>query len=152
MQASRLQLQHYNLTHVHVEPIAEAPSPELGAYADFDNAELSTETELSGIDGPDSRPKHVVGLTVDAKPKDGRPFPYRFTVGLIGVFDGNELPPEHRDELVYVNGTSMLYGVAREVLLSLTSRCVQGPVLLPSVQFTELAEKIASQKSPAKQG
>jgi preprotein translocase subunit SecB len=95
------------------------------------------------MDLPNGEMRHTVELKLEAEPNADTPgFPYKLQITLVGVFDGRQLPEEKREALVAVNGASMLYGVAREILLGLTSRAVQGAVMLPTVEFSQLAEQI----------
>jgi preprotein translocase subunit SecB len=53
-----------------------------------------------------------------------------------GVFEVSaDWPEDEIRKLVHANSPGLLYGVARELILSLTSRCKGGAVLLPSVTF-----------------
>lgn len=75
-------------------------------------------------------------------------------VGYYRVHKDYKLDPER---LIRITGASMLYGVAREVLSSLTARSVNGLLTLPSVSFFEDAPKKkattkASKKATNKKG
>ena len=141
MQQSRLRLEHYNLMHLHLEPVLEAESAALGSYADFEKATLGSSIQFSPVELPNGESRYSVDLTLTAGPREGHSdFPYRLKIQLLGIFDGRDLPEEKREALVAVNGASMLYGVAREVLLSLTSRSVGGPVMLPTVEFSQFGD------------
>lgn len=143
MQQSRLRLEHYNLMHLHLEPVLEAESAALGSYADFEKATLGSSIQFSPVELPNGESHYSVDLTLTAGPKEGQSnFPYRLKIQLLGIFDGRDLPEEKREALVAVNGASMLYGVAREVLLSLTSRSVGGPVMLPTVEFSQFGDSL----------
>ena len=143
MRPSKLKLEHYNLISLHVEPVLDAPSPALGTYADLSNIDFGSTVQLGTMDLPNGEARQTVELKLEAEPNADTPgFPYKLQITLVGVFDGRQLPEEKRDALVAVNGASMLYGVAREILLGLTSRAVQGAVMLPTVEFSQLAEQI----------
>jgi preprotein translocase subunit SecB len=156
MKQSRLRLEHYNLMHLHLEPVIEAASVALGSYANFEQASFGSEVAMRPFTLQNDDVRYSVELKLSASPKEGqKDFPYSIRIGLIGVFDGRSLPEEKRDQLVVVNGASMLYGIAREIVLSLTSRSVGGPVMLPTVEFSELGEDIDARQrrvADAKQG
>jgi preprotein translocase subunit SecB len=67
---------------------------------------------------------------------------------------------EERRVLALVNGASLLYGTVREMVSSITSRSAHGPLLLPSLNFQDLAkhepEKVLPEalatSAPAKRG
>jgi preprotein translocase subunit SecB len=62
--------------------------------------------------------------------------PYQFTLELVGFFDVNaKVPAEKVETILKVNGASMLYGAARQVIRSATAQGPYLPVLLPSVSF-----------------
>jgi len=46
-----------------------------------------------------------------------------------------------------VNGSSMLYSAMREMLLTITQRCMHGPVMLPSVNFIRLEKDYQEEQS-----
>lgn len=139
MEPSRLKLQSYHLVMISVIPRHDVDVPPLGQYADFSNVEFGSSVtlhELDEADGPDGLQGLTVALT--AKSGEGCTFPYNFEMEMMGVFDASDLPSEKRDVLLLVNGSSMLYGAMREMLLMVTQRCMHGPVMLPSVSFIRL--------------
>ncbi|WP_235566327.1 protein-export chaperone SecB [Methylibium sp. Root1272] len=128
---------------LHLEPVVEAESVALGSYADFEKADFSSSIEFGPVSVPDGEDHYSVTLTLNAGPEEGQTnFPYRLEIQLIGIFDGKDLPVERRKPLVAVNGASMLYGIAREMLLGLTFRSVGGPVMLPTVEFSEFGREM----------
>ena len=66
-------------------------------------------------------------------------FPYAFTATLVGFFTcAEDLPPNISEErMVRVNGSSILYGIAREVVRHLTSPGPWGELMLPTLSFYE---------------
>lgn len=70
---------------------------------------------------------------------EGQNFPYAVKVALVGMFayrDGTATP-EAEEKFVRVNGSSMLYGAAREIVRSMTSRGPWEQLFLPSLSFYE---------------
>ena len=64
--------------------------------------------------------------------------PYSFRIELVGFFEVEEqVPAKTQDVFACVNGTSVLYSTAREVLRSLMSMGPYQPILLPAVCFFE---------------
>ena len=98
---------------------------------------------------PDNLPGHswAAEMRISQKLKEGANFPYRFDLIIIGFFlckDG--VPPDAGEErFVRVNGSSMLYGMAREVIRSTTAMGLWGPLLLPTISFYD---KDSNQKEP----
>lgn len=79
------------------------------------------------------------------QPAPGVNFPYSYRVVLVGQFgvqDGVQTEDEER--FVRIQGASVLYGMAREIVRALTGRGPYRPVILPTVNFYE-------QKAPPSQ-
>lgn len=124
-----------------------APEISCSANLEFDPAkecvnvldQLSVNVNVGQQQAPENAPGHSwsVEMKVSQKLKSGQNFPYRFDLSLIGLFfcrDGFPTPADE-EQFVQVNGSSMLYGAAREVVRCLTSRGPWGEVLLPTVSF-----------------
>ena len=139
MEPSRLRLETYHLTKISIIPRSNVEATPLGQFADFSNVEFGSNVslhELTEKDGQNVR--QGLSLVLTAKPSEGSAFPYDIEMEMMGVFDTNDLPESKRDVLLLVNGSSMLYSAMREMLLTITQRCMHGPVLLPSVSFVRL--------------
>ena len=68
-----------------------------------------------------------------------KPFLYEadFQVqGTVEVKDG--FPPDKKEQLAVVNGLSILYSAAREMLINITARSAYGAVNLPTLSFVKL--------------
>ena len=112
-----------------------------------DNAleQLSVNAIVGQQQAPENAPGHSwsVEMKVSQKLKDGQNFPYKFDLSLIGLFlckDGFPAPADE-EQFVRVNGSSMLYGAARELVRSLTSRGPWGELFLPTLSFYDKAAK-----------
>jgi len=66
-------------------------------------------------------------------------YPYSYSVRIVGLFTSPaEVPPGLDDErVVRINGCSMLYGIAREMVRSHTAAGPWGEILIPTVSFFE---------------
>ena len=65
--------------------------------------------------------------------------PYGVNLFMIGHFTIHpDIPENEWDDLVANNGTMMLHSAARELVLSMTSRCSWGSFLLPTITVDEL--------------
>lgn len=94
-------------------------------------------------------------------PNDGEaPAPYKLHAEVMGNFHylGNEADDAAYD-LVVVNGLSILYSALREMLMSLTSRMLNGSMILPGAHFldskpsvrqAQAKEKLKSKRAPSK--
>ena len=67
-------------------------------------------------------------------------FPYAFRVVLVGFFSAASwVKPEDEERTVKIQGASVLYGMAREIVRAMTGRGPHRPVMLPTVSFYEQA-------------
>lgn len=77
----------------------------------------------------------LVRLDIQFVPEsEGGTVPYLGEVAVFGIFAlPTDLPAEHAEATVYMNGGAILFGTARELLSNITSRGVHGPIMLPTV-------------------
>lgn len=153
MRASPVKLKHYHFTQISITPIEEF-GPDLnsdleadGPYPSFSNAKFASGIRLAESDDGDNL--YILRVHLTGEPKEGRSFPYRFSIEAEGVLTcliGDE-DITARD-LVLVNGAALLYSAMREILLSLTFRFPHGPMLLPCVNFLDLKKKRSAGSSP----
>lgn len=152
MHSSPLQLEHYELLALQVAPVENFEGASDGRYPSFDNAQFESSVEFGRAERGDESPDSLWGikLRLRALPKEGHSFPYIFDVSMVGFVSGAKLPEDKRLDLCLVNGTSLIYGAIRDEILRLTSRMGNGPLLLPTAQFHELANTHGSGKINAK--
>jgi hypothetical protein len=140
MRPSPIQLKHVIYTKVSVTPRAaetEASGQAVG-FA-FDGVGIRAKVGMARKGGQEKDPRDfLVNLEIEIDNKEGKAAPYDIGVGVVGVFDVlPSLPKEKREDLVAVNGASILYGIIREVVLSLTSRFAGGALTLPGMNFED---------------
>lgn len=143
MRPSAVRLEHYNLTSLLIQPVeGYSPNFDEGLYPKFANADFDISVRL-GEPVDDDDDEYMIHLVLKASPKEGKPFPYTFSVGADAVltYHGKRDNSE-RQEFILVNGTSMLYSAVREVLFSLTFRFPVGPMMLPSANFIDLKDEL----------
>ena len=149
MKQSHLSLEHYHLTHLEIEPEV-AYSSEEGFYPDFVNASLSSKVGI-GAPKDNDESKYALKLVIEIEPKSEGSFPYSIGIGMEGFFTIiDEKAVKNKRNLVLVNGSAMLYGAIRENLLMIMSRFEYGNLMMPTVNFVDLAEmmeKDGSEKS-----
>jgi preprotein translocase subunit SecB len=155
MQASPLQLVEFRFVKVHVEPTdmtdVNAPLPRSNSSA-FDFSGVQIQAEI----GHGFRPPietayeengeqvqiqpYVVSLGIAIAGDDGRPTPYKIDVKCVGYFNvlTAAFPDEaRRQDVVVVNGASMLYGAIRDMVATVTARGWKGEMLLPAMSFAD---------------
>lgn len=140
MRPSPLQLQHVIYNKISVLPFAkEGERPPRAIGFDFEGVSIRAQISTGIKEGQGDDPRDfVVTLNVTLDNNEGKPAPYNVDVGVIGVFKVlPSLPKEKREDLVTVNGASILYGAIREIVLSLTSRFAAGGLTLPGMNFED---------------
>ena len=91
-----------------------------------------------------------VMLNIKIEPLDERPLPYDATLELVGFFNvDTAIAADAATNLARVTGASILYSAAREFFLTLMSRGPWEPLMLPTISFTELAQKKQGKKEMA---
>lgn len=79
-----------------------------------------------------------VFLQIVVENKEGKPAPYSINVSVLGRFGyvGND-DPIVRDDLIVVNGLSILYGTIREMVTSISARMPFSEMCLPGANFLD---------------
>jgi len=116
------------------------------------NGQISLDPAIWFQNNPQNTNEWLLSLRVIMKSTDTqKPFIYEADVAIQGVVEVQEgFPTEKREQLAVVNGLSLLYSAAREVLLMMTARSVHGPMCLPTLSFIDVvANKIAQDKANA---
>jgi preprotein translocase subunit SecB len=141
-----LQLLEYTFDGVSVMPVdGYVADPELPGGLVFFPGKLamSADTGLAVLGEEASYSDFGVRLTLHVAPKEANQAPYNVQIAVRGVVrmhltqEINQA--EERRVRALVNGVSLLYGVAREMVSSITSRSTHGLMLLPSLNFADLA-------------
>lgn len=105
---------------------------------DFNGVEIGEFSETIALTEDDTPLSYGVTLRIVIANKNGKTAPYDIDVRIIGRFTINkEVPEEMRDNLISVNGCSMLYSSIREQVMAITARSVHGMLILPTVNFQD---------------
>ncbi|MFC4296746.1 hypothetical protein ACFO0J_01670 [Castellaniella hirudinis] len=92
---------------------------------------------------------HFLSLRFIVDNEKGKPAPYTIDIQVMGFFEYRGSDTEDQaDDLVVVNGLSILYGAIRELCMTLTSRMPHGAICLPGANF--LDHKPSLKKKAAK--
>jgi hypothetical protein len=127
----------------------EPPNPYTSIFV-FDGVEITTECGIGELDPDHERGRLylvVLRVVIDNQANGDAPerkySPYVIDVearGVVMVPKGAEqLAPT--EDLASVNGTSLLWSAVREQVLSLTSRMLAGPAMLPTMNFHDLRKE-----------
>jgi preprotein translocase subunit SecB len=141
MRKSQLQLEHYHFLRLVIEADNNYHQQAVDfEYPDFSNAVFESSIAIGVPSKSDDTQNHysIKLMLKGHKNEDGEhPFPYDFETVIEGFFTvhGKVESPE---DLVKINGASILYGATRDALMTATSRFTNGPLLLPTVTFIDL--------------
>lgn len=130
---SRLSCRGYFVTEMTLtaNPHHDPEKPLELKFSDL-SIDSSTEKVGAGRETPDWR----VLLRIQQKLAPDRNAPYNFSITLLGNFYVHpKYPGEKADQLVEVNGSSILYSAARQILRQAMSNGPFNPLLLPTVSF-----------------
>ncbi|BAK10838.1 hypothetical protein PAJ_0758 [Pantoea ananatis AJ13355] len=137
-----LQLEHYHFTEcVVVARDVEFDDIQVeGPYPSFSNLKLNSTVNIATPEEDENPNNFLLSLDVECVPEESSSFPYVFKFRVEGIFECSfpENDTEERKRFVVSNGSTMLYGAVREVLINLTSRQKYGPVLLPTTSFANM--------------
>ena len=136
---SPLQLKNYFFTHLSVH--ANPKGTQAGS--------LTLEPSISFQKNADTASQWSLAVRVILKSNDPQtPFPYEADISIQGLVEVHEsFPAEKREQLAVVNGLGLLYSAIREMVLTVTARLANGPLCLPTLNFTEVvANKNAQEK------
>jgi len=92
-------------------------------------------------------------LTLELTSADpAKPFLYEADIQVQGTVEVNDgFPADKKEQLALVNGLSVLYSAAREMLLNITARSAHGAVNLPTLSFVQLVAEALKQKAETQQ-
>jgi preprotein translocase subunit SecB len=136
MKTSPLQLVRYVVSDIQC-----TANPGYSSDAEMEHLadQFEVRTNINRLDGSEDPSVHhwSVEMTIMQQVGPKQNFPYSFKLSLLGIFEcrQTEKGPRDEDQFVRVNGSSILYGAAREVVRSLTSVGCWGDLILPTVSF-----------------
>jgi preprotein translocase subunit SecB len=114
--------------------------------ADFNRYDLDVKTEVLAM-SPDKPKARSVLLSIKIKPDDGAALAYIGEISLFGSFAVAETWDENRiEQLVYVNGSGMLYAAAREMICAITARGPWPMLTIPSWSFGQMFKELEEAK------
>lgn len=150
MKLSPIQLLDYHVTSISVEACA---SFKRDKPMDLDPADLSVSAQTKLLDDG-NEPRWAVSLSLRHEPIEGKNIPYRLTIDMVGLVTAvTKKVDDTIHHAVEVNGPSMLFGAAREILRDATARGPHGPIIIPSASFftpPSAALPTIKKKSPAR--
>lgn len=95
----------------------------------------------------DNKDRYGVILNLEIKAPENKNTPYAIKLDMYGFFQVPEgMPEEIREKIVKTNGTSILYGAAREIIKEMTGRGEFRSILIPTASFAELRKRGAEER------
>lgn len=167
MKAAPIQLQQLSFRRVSVEvneaDLTQGDSDQAEPNLTFDRCNIVTHVHFTPLQQDDKKsPAFLVTLRVVVDDKSSgddtecNASPYLLDIeagAIIDLAKGAEKLPDIED-IVLVNGTSMLWSAIREQVCNLTARMPLGTATLPTVHFQDLreqkSESVSVQSKPAK--
>jgi len=104
----------------------------------LDFADLAIEATAETVVPKEGASFWRVALRVRQNVGPEKNSPYNFAIALLGTFEVHPaFPAERAKSLVETNGSSILYGAARQILHEAMSSGPYRPLLLPTASFVE---------------
>lgn len=142
MRASVIQLKQVVFQRILVEALEPTDENDSTGASGFDFEGTAFRVALDSVAAPgDDESKGrslwiMLGIGID--PSEAKPVPYKidlYALGLVEVLD--QVAEDKWHDLALVNGASLVYGAMRELVATLTARCVAGPLVLPTMDFRD---------------
>lgn len=135
IQAS-LQLQDYWVNSIQVSA-NNAFEPGKPIDVDLSAIEVDSHVELFKSDNAEEAgTAWMVFLEISQSTPEGKNIPYEFKLDITGLVAAHPaLKAEQLERAIQVNGPSMLFGAAREILRAATGRGPYAAVIIPSTNF-----------------
>lgn len=150
MQASQLQLEHYYLDELHFA-LTEKYGPEtIDSEVPLRSEDVNVKVEAG--QNPDNELEWIFRLNITLDDKESK-FPYEFIIRLTGFFNVSEdCEPKMREQLATINGPSILFSAAREILATVSARSRFVSIFLPPVRFFGMTKKEPEPESAGPKG
>ncbi|QVL41917.1 MAG: protein-export chaperone SecB [Alcanivorax sp.] len=135
-----LRLDNYFFKDITVEPRSDYSPPEDGDnYFDFSDILVScTVSAGKGLNNKGEE-EHYVILEIETDDGEKRQTPYRIKCTVFGILEPHpDLSKDQIQEIIPIQGATLLYGSARDFLMTITARMGHGPLLLPTLSFHNL--------------
>ncbi len=137
---SPIQMKQLLYTKIFIEPFFFKSDEEIWApNYNFDGVSIKTNLGCALAEGQESNPKNFklrLILNILNDEEESKESPYNVEIEADAWFEiSDHVKAEARENLICVNGGSMMIGSIRELLTQLTARSVFGPMTLPSLRL-----------------
>lgn len=147
MQLSPLQLLEFAFEEVSIKTVLgfEGKRHEPGFVTAPGDLRMRADTGIALLAEHAKYSDFGLKLLLSVEPKDQNSAPYEATVGVRGTFRMHQMDDmkdgDERRKRALVNGVSILYGLVRDMVCTVTSRSSHGQMLLPTLNFALLARQ-----------
>lgn len=137
-----LQLERYVFTKLEIETNQDYVPQEVSP----DNP-IKLRLDIGLGEHSEDPTKFQVSMGIDELRAEKGVLPYRIALQVVGQFSvAQNFKPDDLKKLVQVNGASMLYSAARELVLLVTSRGPWSAFQLPTISFYQAVSEAVPQK------
>lgn len=142
MQPSPIQLKEMYFLGIMVWPRPfedDDKDKQLETLFDFNGVRIGESITAHTFKDQNDRLSYGINLRITIKNESGKIAPYTIDVEASGLFEitNKNIPDEKHEEMAIVNGCAILYSAIREQVMTLSSRCVRGTFILPTVNFQD---------------
>ncbi len=109
---------------------------------------IQIQAGLGPVEGMDNKYQVTLEVSRIEPPEGTGTLPYEIAFQVVGQFSVLDASHKDKEKLLRVNGTSVLYSAAREMILIMTGRGPWGPYQLPTINFQEMAHQSAMPAAP----
>ncbi len=121
------------------------PEFEPGKAKEYDLETIQVESRVDLLKSENATEEGTVWgifLTIEQTIPPKKNIPYEFTLEISGLVAAHPtLSGDQLERVIQVNGPSMLFGAAREILRAATGRGPYEPVIIPSTNFFQRLPK-----------
>jgi hypothetical protein len=130
-----IQMRHARIVELNLQSNVNFPPSKAGEVHLLDPYPISLTTGIGRVTAVEGL-SFLGKLTIELHNAEGRVPPYQFKIALEGLFQCvAKLDEQAAEKLAAIHGSAALFAMARELLANLTSRSVNGVVLLPAIMF-----------------
>ena len=155
MQLSPLQLLEFAFEEVSIKTILrfEGKRHEPGFVTAPGDLRMRADTGIALLADHAKYSDFGLKLLLSVEPKEPNSAPYEANVGVRGTFRMHQMADmkdgDDRRKRALVNGVSILYGLVRDMVCTVTSRSSHGQMLLPTLNFASLVNQSPESLGPA---
>ena len=141
-----------NLLEYFVTDLALSANPDFAPDRAIESKEGDFDVKIRQQPAPKETSDHRWQVTVEIihQAAKGTNFPYAFRIVMVGFFKAESwVKPEDEERTVQIQGASVLFSMAREIVRAMTGRGPHRPVILPTVSFYEQKPTTAEPQASA---